>query len=210
MHRLITRLITAGTLCGVLDGCASTGTPSPDDNQPTDRIAAIGPSGSDSKGSPGGGSVGNDMDLVIHASDSYTGINARITASPSSVMETLENVYPDLGIPLGTLMTSTGQIGNRSYRVPGHRLKTIQLSRILDCGAGSLVGIPADVEQVTINVVSTIKAATDSGSVVNTYLSATARGYTSSNDAVHCSSNGMLERMINERLIKELARSSAH
>jgi hypothetical protein len=210
MHRLILRLITAGSLCGVLGGCASTGTPSPDDHQPTDRIAAIGPSGSASKGSPGGGSVGNDMDLVLHATDSYTGINARINASPSSIMETLVNVYPDLGIPVGTLMASTGQIGNRTYRVPGHRLKTIQLSQVLDCGAGSLTGRPADVDEITINVISTIKHATDSGSVVNTYLSATARGYTSSNDPVHCASTGVLERMINDRLIKALGGSSAH
>jgi hypothetical protein len=209
MYRLITGLITAGSLCGALGGCASTGTPSPDDNQPTDRIAAIGPSGSGSKGAPGGGSVGNDMDLVIHANDSYAGINARINASPSSVLETLVNVYPDLGIPVGTLMTSTRQIGNRNYRIPGHSLKNIRLSQIVDCGEGSLVGRAADVDQITLDVISTIKPATDSGSVVNTYLNATARGYTSSNDPVHCASSGVLERMINDRLIKALGGSSA-
>jgi hypothetical protein len=206
--RPFTRLAVAGSLCGVLAGCASKGTPPPDE-QPPDRIVMTGGSAANSKGAPGGGTIGNDNGLVVHATDYYTGINARIHAPASSIMDTLSGVYQDLGIPITTRMSTTGQIGNRSYKVPGHRLKNIQLSRILDCGQGTIAGSPVDVDQITLNVISTIKPATDSGSVVNTYVTAFARSLTSSTDPAQCASSGTLERMINDRLVKAFGGSAA-
>lgn len=202
MHRPIARLAVAGSLCGVLAGCASTGTPSPDDNQPTDRIVAIGGSAANSKGAPGGGSIGSDIGLVVHATDYYSGVNTRINGPTSSIMDTLSGVYHDLGIPIGTRMSTTGQIGNRDYKVPGHSLKNIQLSRLVDCGEGPMVGRRADVDEIRLNVISTIRTARDSGSVVNTYVGAFARPLTSSSDPTQCASTGVLEGIINGRLVK--------
>jgi hypothetical protein len=210
MHHPITRLITAGSLCGVLGGCASTGTPSPDDNQPTDRIVATGGSAANSKGAPGGGSIGSDIGLVVHATDYYTGINARINGPTSTIMDTLSGVYHDLGIPIGTRMSTTGQIGNRDYKVPGHSLKKIQLSQVVDCGQGPMAGRRADVDEIRLNVMSTIKPAGDSGSVVNTYVAAFARPVSSSSDATQCASTGLLEGIINGRLVKVFGGSATH
>ncbi len=144
-HRVrpATRVIIAGSLtgalAGMLAGCASTGPPPPDDNRPTDHIVAtLGAyTANDGNGQ-------SNPAVRIHTEDYYTGLNTRINAAPSNVMDTVSGVYADLGIPVTTRMTSTGQIGNRSYRVPGHRLKTVQLSQILDCGLGSLAGQPVE------------------------------------------------------------------
>jgi hypothetical protein len=206
MHRPIARLAVAGSLCGVLAGCASTGTPAPDEPPPSDRIVGTVYGGVDNNknGNPAEGSH------VIHATDYYTGISARINGSASTIMDTLSGVYQDLGIPIGTRMSTTGQIGNRNYNVPGHRLKNIQLSRILDCGQGSLAGNPVDVDEIRLNVISTIKPVTDTGSVVNTYVTAIARPFSSSNDPTQCASNGVLERMINARLVKAFGGSATN
>jgi hypothetical protein len=202
MHRPITRLITAGSLCGVLGGCASAGTPAPDDHQPTDRIVGIGGSAANTRGAPGGASIGNDNGLVIHATDYYTGINARIDGPASAVMDTLSGIFHDLGIPIATRMSTTGQIGNRDYKVPGHSLKNIQLARIVECGQAPMAGRRADVDEIRLNVISTVKPAGDSGSVVNTYVAAFARPLTSSSDPTQCSSTGLLEGLINDRVTR--------
>jgi hypothetical protein len=202
-------LAVAGSFCVVLAGCASPGTPAPDE-QPPDRIVMTGGSAADTKAAPGGGSIGNDNGLVVHATDYYTGISARINGSASSIMDTLSGIYQDLGIPIGTRMSTTGQIGNRNYKVPGHRLKNIQLARILDCGQGSIAGNTVDVDEISLNVISTIKHATDTGSVVNTYVTGVARPFTSSSGPTQCASSGVLERMINERLVKAFGGSATN
>jgi hypothetical protein len=207
MPRPIVCFTVAGSLCGVLAGCASTGTPAPDP-QPSDRIVMTMP-GSSVIGNASQGVNRSDAAMAIHATDSYIGISARINGPAPSIMDTLSGVYRDLGIPIATRMSTTGQIGNRSYKVPGHRLKNIQLSQVIDCGQGTMAGRPADVDQITLNVISTIKPATDSGSVVNTYVSGLAQPYTANSDPVHCASNGVLERMINDRLVRAFGGAAA-
>jgi hypothetical protein len=195
MRRLLSsvpRLVIAGFWSAMLAGCASTGTPAPDDHSPTDRIIATDQNG-----------------RVIRTTDYYTGTDARISAPPASVMATLSQVYPDLGIPVGTMVSTNGQIGNRNYRVPGHQLKNVQLSRIIECGQESISGSRADVDEITLNVISTIKPVGDSGSVVSTFLTATARVLGTSSDPVQCVTNGTLERMINARVVKALGGSNS-
>ena len=140
--------------------------------------------------------------MTIHATDSYTGIRVRINGPASSILDTLSGVYPDLGIPIGTRMSTTWQIGNRNYKVPGHHLKNIQLSQILNCGQGTLAGNPIDVDEIRLNVLSTITPAKDTGSVVSPYVTAIARPLSSSSDPTQCSSTGGLEQMINDRLVR--------
>lgn len=183
----ITRLIIAGSLTGVLGACASTGTPSPDDHAPTDRVVITDQNGHS-----------------IHTTDYYSGTEAHIRASQASVMATLSQIYPDVGVPVGTLVSTAGEIGNQNYRVPGHRLKNLQLSQVLDCGQESVSGSRADVDEITLNVLSTVKPAGDSGSVVSTFVTATARPFGTSSDPVTCATSGALERLINDRLVKAL------
>lgn len=190
--RPVSCLMIAGSLTGVLAGCASTGntTPAPGD-PPVDRVVAVDQNGHS-----------------VHTTDSYTGTEAQVHAPQGSAIAALSQIYPDLGIPIGTLVSSAGQIGNTSYRVPGHRLKTMQLSRLLECGQESVTGARADIDEVTIDVLSTVKPAGDTASVVTTFVSATARPLGTSSDPVVCSSNGALERMINDRLAKALGSSA--
>jgi hypothetical protein len=207
-HLIIAGSLT-GALAGMLAGCASTGPPPPDDNHPTDHIVATLGANDRNTNEPGHmGRTTSNPSTSIHTEDYYTGINTRINAAPPALMDALAGVYADLGIPITTRMTSTGQIGNRSYRVPGHRLKTVQLSQVLDCGQGSLAGRPVDVDAITINVITTIKPGVDSGSVVNTYFSATAASYTGTADPVRCASTRDLEHTINGRLVKAFGGSA--
>jgi hypothetical protein len=200
MQRPFSCLAVAGSLCGVLAGCASSSTPPPDDQPQGDRIVLT--EGGTSASGPAGSSVVSHTPGMLHANDYYVGINARITGPASSIMDTLSAVYHDLGIPITTRMSTTGQIGNRNYKVPGHSLKNIPLSRIIDCGQGSIGGSRTDADAISLSMISTIKPATDSGSVVNTFVRAFAHAFASSNDPVQCASNGVLERMVNDRLVK--------
>jgi hypothetical protein len=204
MHRPTVRLAVAGSLCGVLAGCASTGTPAPDDQPQGDRVVLT-DAGSTSS-APGQPSFTAHTEQLIHANDTYAGISARIHGPASSILDTLSSVYHDLGIPITTRMSTTGQIGNRNYKVPGRSLKNVPLSRILDCGQGSIGGSRTDADEISLSVISTIKPATDSGSVVNTFVRGFARAFASSNGPVQCASNGVLERMVNDRLVRAFGR----
>jgi tRNA U34 5-carboxymethylaminomethyl modifying enzyme MnmG/GidA len=144
---------------------------------------------------------------MIQTTDINARTEIRVHASPGSVMAALSQVYPDLGIPIGTAISASGQIGNKNYRVPGHRLKSTQLSQILECGQGSVTGSRADLDEVTIDVLSTIKSDGDTASVVSTFLTASARPLGSSSDAVICATNSRLEQMISAHLQQSLAGS---
>jgi hypothetical protein len=169
-------------------GCASGGSHPPEQPQTTDRIVAT-----------------DDRGHVVRTTDVNSGTDVRIHASAANAMAALSQIYPDLGIPIGTAISAAGQIGNQNYRVPGHRLKTLQLSRIIECGQESVTGSRADVDEVTISVMSTIKSDGDSASVVTTFVSASARPLGTSGNAVTCATNGTLEEIIGTRLQKALA-----
>lgn len=196
MRRLLSsvpRLVIAGSLSGVFAACASTGTPSPDDHSQSERVVITDPNGH-----------------MMHTTDNYSAMEVSIHAPPPSVMATLSEVYPELGIPVGTMMSTTGQIGNTHYRVPGHQLKNMRLSKVLECGNDPVSGSRADVDEVTINVLSTIRPVGDSASVVTTFLTGTARARGTSSDPLQCSTNGALERMINDRVAKVLGGSTVN
>jgi hypothetical protein len=179
-----------GSLAGVFAACASGGNQPPGQPPTTHRVIAT-----DSHGQE------------VQTNDNNNRTEVRVHASAASVMAALSQVYPDIGIPIGTAIAASGEIGNQNYRVPGHRLKTTPLSRVLECGQESVAGSRVDVDEVTINVVSTITPVGDSVSVVSTFMTATARPIGSSSDAVSCSTNGALEKMINTQLQKSLGAS---
>lgn len=179
-----TLLATVG--CLITAGCASSGSPPPDSSMITDRVVAV------------------DNGHVYHTTDYNPGDEVRVHASPATVMAALSQVYVDLGVPIGTAISASGQIGNQNYRVPGHRLKSTPLSQIVECGQESVTGSRADLDEITIDVISTIRADGDSASTVSTQLSATARPFGTSSDPVKCGTNGRFEQMINVRLQKAL------
>jgi hypothetical protein len=180
-------LAAVGCLTSAATGCASGGNQPPDPSVTSDRIVTTDANG-----------------RVYRTTDSNSGTEVTIHSSSSSVMAALAQIYPDLGIPVGTAITASGQIGNQHYRVPGHRLKGTQLSQIIECGQESVTGSRADIDEVTISVISTIRSQGDSVSSVTTLLTATARPFGTSSDPVHCATNGRFEEMLNGRLQKAL------
>ena len=180
-------LAAVGSFTSAVIGCASGGSQPPDPSSTTDRVVATNANG-----------------RVFWTIDANGGAEVSVNGSPASVMAELSQIYPDLGIPIGTALTISGQIGNQNYRVPGHRLKSIQLSQILECGQESVPGSRADLDEITLDVISTIRPHGDSTSTVTTQFSATARPMGTSSDPVHCATNGRLEEMINNRLQKAL------
>lgn len=187
---IVTLLAALGSLSTALADCASSGNQPPDLPSTTQRIVST-----SQERSRGG---------VIQTTDINARTEIRVHASSGSVMAALSQVYPDLGIPIGTAIAASGQIGNQNYRVPGHRLKSTQLSQILECGQESVTGSRADLDEITIDVLSTIKSEGDTASVVSTFLTASARPLGSSSDAVTCQTNGRLEQMISAHLQQSL------
>jgi hypothetical protein len=117
-------------------------------------------------------------------------------------MSGLTQVYAALDIPIGTMTTTSGQVGNVNLRVPSHSVGGRPLSAYLSCGLGSsLSGNLADQGQVTISVLSTVVADGDSASVVTTEVAGRARSVGQSTDQIQCQSNGGLERRINVALV---------
>ena len=165
-------------------GCASTQSPAPAAADPGPRMVLVTPLG-----------------RSISTTDLDPGQKVRVQATPLAVMSGLTQVYADLKIPIGTMTTSSGQVGNINLRVPSHSIGGTPLSAYLSCGQGSsLSGNLADLGEVTISVLSTVVAVGDSASLVTTEVAGRARSVGQSTDQLQCQSNGGLERRINVSL----------
>ena len=133
-------------LCPVLAAiaCASTtgSTPTPDVNGVTSRTMEIN---------------GRTVETNYQA----TGQEIRVRGTPLAVMSALAQIYTDMKIPVATMQTSTGQLGNMNLRVPSHNLVGKSLSTYLNCGQEQMSASRADLGDVTISVLSKATAASD-------------------------------------------------
>lgn len=129
--------------------------------------------------------------------DTTTG---RIAAPPELVWRQLPAVYAAIGFGPETLAVVDG--GARRIAVRNHRTRRVageRMSRLVRCGQG--LGAPkADNGQTRITLESWLEAAKDGGTTVHTRLVASARDIGTSTAPVACSSTGVLERIIGERL----------
>jgi hypothetical protein len=129
----------------------------------------------------------------------------RVLGSPLTTMSVLMQVYKELNIPIGTMNTTAGLVGNSSLAVPSHKLAGKSISSYLYCGQESMLGLRTDLDDVIVSILSTAVKAGDSATVVTTELKGWARPTGNSSNAVPCESNGTLEHQINIRVASALA-----
>jgi hypothetical protein len=185
-------LLPASTLVG----CATTSNPAPDTNGVTVHS-------NETTVSKGSGERG----MTVVTNDVNGGSQIHVSGTPMAAMSALAQIYSDLKIPIGTMATSTGQIGNSNYTVPSHEIGGNALSRYLNCGLDPTSTPRADAGVVTISVMSTAVAIGDTASVVTTTVSGSARPINDSSNRVTCQTTGGLERRINTRLAVAMAKS---
>jgi len=128
----------------------------------------------------------------------------RVKGSPGDAMSALAQIYADLQIPIATMIPDAGEIGNQHLRLPNHRLHGHLLSFYLNCGQESMVGSRADLDEVTMNVLSTIRQGKDAVTTVGTMVQGSARPSGTSSNPVDCQSTGELEKAIASGLEKSL------
>lgn len=132
-----------------------------------------------------------------------------VKGSPMQALTTLSQVYADLQIPIGTMVPDAGEIGNTNLRLATHRLHGHLISEYLDCGSESMVGSRADLDEVTLNVLTTVKRNRDSVTVFATQVSGIARPSGTSSAPVDCQSTGELEKTIAKQLLAALGSPEA-
>jgi hypothetical protein len=170
-------------------GCATTSNPTPEANGVTSRSVEV-------------------NGTVVETNDIATGQVIHVRGTPVAAMSALAQIYSDLKIPIGTMVTTTGQIGNNNYNVPSHRLGTKWLSDYLNCGQEQASGARADAADVTISVMSKAVAVGDTASDVTTNVAGWARSIGSSTNIVPCQTTGALEHDINLRLALAMAKGA--
>jgi hypothetical protein len=142
---------------------------------------------------------------VYHTNDASSAVEVRVRGVPNAIMTALVQGYKDAGIPVGTLDSDHGKIGNATYRVPTHYLGGKRLSLLLDCGTEPMVGQRADLYDVWISALTTVLPESDSVTVVSTEVEGQARSVGEAGGTIHCTSTGSLEKAIADNLAKRLA-----
>lgn len=119
-----------------------------------------------------------------------------VKGSPVEAMTALTQAYAQLQIPIGVMNQDGGQIGNQNFRVATHRLNGRMVSFYLNCGQESMVGSRADLDDVWLNIITTVRQDRDSTTMVGTQVGGYARPSGTSSNAVDCQSTGELEKAI--------------
>ncbi|GEM_PF-4825121 len=128
----------------------------------------------------------------------------QVRGTRTDALTALAQIYNDLQIPIGTMIPDAGQIGNQRLQLATHRLHGHLLSYYLNCGQESMVGNRADLDDVTLSILSTVLPSKDSVTAVATSVRGSARPTGTSSNAVDCQSTGELEKSIAARLNKAL------
>ena len=119
-----------------------------------------------------------------------TGSTAGLAALPA--------IYAELGIPSAEVLNTEDNLFGRRRMRARHELAGVRMSRYLNCGS-TFVGGPDSYELVL--TVMTILRPTGGGSTVRTWVDAQARDVVGSGTMpIQCSSTGLLEREILQRL----------
>jgi hypothetical protein len=123
--------------------------------------------------------------------------NSVRTALPAdSALARLRAAYEAASVPVTLLDPATGRVGNPRL-VIRRALNREPLSTFVDCGR-SLTAVHADQDQLTLSIVSTVRALPGGGSAVETLLTGSASDRTSGNvsDMLPCTTRGALETRI--------------
>lgn len=144
--------------------------------------------------------VPNQPTLHIETTRDESAIATRLAATPDEAWAALLEVYGELGIrpeQLSVLDTRQRQMGVRGVTL--RRIAGQRLSRWMDCGQ-DMAGAKADLYEVQVTLLSEVRPGENGGSVVQSFLAATARDRGTSTNPVTCSTSGTLEQEIGKRV----------
>lgn len=155
-------------------------------------------------GTGGGGSLGSGTVGVRSTADAGM-TRTELAAPPERVFAALREVYPAIGVEVGTVDDAQRIVGNRRLEI-SRRLGSSPISRYLRCGETAFGAPAADQHRVRVNMISTVRAAGE-GSVVETVLQATATPV-GQNTVSTCQTTGVLEENLAKALQLRLATGS--
>jgi len=146
---------------------------------------------------------------IIETTDVSGAEEIQVKGTRFDAMTALTQIYGDLQIPIATMIPDAGQIGNQHLRILNHRLHGHLLSFYLNCGQESMVGARADLDDVTLSVLSTARTGTGQVTSVGTMVQGWARPNGTSSNPVDCQSTGELEKAVASRLQNALGTPTA-
>ena len=120
------------------------------------------------------------------------------------VWEVMPDVYKELSIPVELLVPHEHRIGIEALRIR-RKLGDLPLHRVLDCGGTP--GAPnAETYEVTMVVLTQLSPASTGETVLATLVQGTARSPNFGGAEVACTSNGVLEKRMEEVVRARLSR----
>jgi hypothetical protein len=108
------------------------------------------------------------------------------------VWRALPVVFDSLGVPLATVDPKTRTMGNSGFKTRG-RLKSVPLSRFIDCGSSTQIGSNADNYDVNLTVLVESRSAESGSTKVIITFQALAKPANFSQEYSQCSSRGVFE-----------------
>ena len=169
-------------------------------------LAACAPSGtSGSSAAPapatqtvrvGGGSGGGAELRLSGGSGPHS---TTLAFAPDKVWLILPAILDSLGISVATIEPTKRLIGNPSFKVRS-RLKSLPLSRYIDCGNSGQIGPNADSYDIVLTVFVNVSPAADGATTVTTTFDAVGRPATYAQEYSQCRSTGLFEKRLLELL----------
>jgi hypothetical protein len=135
---------------------------------------------------------------TIRARDAVAA-QSTLNATPDAAFAALKAAYSDLGINIKMIDPTTRTLGNKRFSKM-YDLKGVRLSKYVGCGSTE-TGPTADSYRVTMSIVSHVTPL-DTGSRIDTQLTAYAQDLGSSKGALSCMTLGGLEQRIHELAVK--------
>lgn len=123
--------------------------------------------------------------------------SATLPVEPDAAWSALPEVYRELGVPVTMVDARNRMLGTMDNRLS--RIGSARPSRYLDCGSG-LAGNYANIYHVFVTLFTQLEPAEGGGTAVHTQLEAAARDPAHSNNAIRCTTRGVLEKEIADAL----------
>jgi len=130
-------------------------------------------------------------DLRVGGGADMTGVHT-LPYSLEQVWRALPFVFDSLGIPVAMMEPTRRVIGNEGFKVR-QRLKGTPLSRFIDCGNSTQIGVNADNYDVVLILTAQVRAADPSSSSITTTFNAVAKPANFAQDYSQCNSKGVME-----------------
>jgi hypothetical protein len=148
----------------------------------------------------GGGSGPLAMGMTPSPADARA---STVSAPLAEVWRVLPAAYESLNIPVSTVDTATGVMGNSGFNVR-RRLGTVPLIRLIDCGT-TQGGPSAETYDIRLTVTTRVTAV-DGGTRLATTVEPMGKPAAFSGEYIRCSSMGTLESRLADAVKARLAK----